>query len=361
MAGKIQIVVGGQFGSEGKGHCAAALAVGQGRMLAVRTGGPNAGHTAWGLPVAPSYPGQDPTRPIEFKLRQVPVAAVVNREASVAISAQSLVQLDLVEREIKETGVGMLLIDPAATLLEPAHIAVEEGDEAMAWGSTRKGIGAARMDRVHRTARTFSDVFGKGPVHERLISCDIAEIARQFLQDGHTVQIEAAQGYGLGLHTEFYPKTTSADCRAIDALASVGISPWEFPDSALEVWLVVRPFPIRVAGDSGPLKLETTWEALGLPPERTTVTNKVRRVGGWDPTLVQDAVRANGTRDVKLWMNMADHVFPELSGLTRWMDVPDSMRAKVNAWIRQIAIQTGGQIHALGTGPTTHIPVGQSW
>ena len=49
-----------------------------------------------------------------------------------------------------------------------------------------------------------------------------------------------------------------------------------------------------MAGNSGPLKGETSWEELGLEPERTTVTNKVRRVGDWDPELLEEAIRANG-------------------------------------------------------------------
>lgn len=351
MAGKIQIVVGGQFGSEGKGHAAAELAAREGEMLAVRTGGPNAGHTVIGRTLVPSRRATN-----EYKLRTVPVASVINPRAMVALAARSLVQLDLAEREAKETGVPQLLVDQSATILEPAHIAVEEGDEALAWGSTRKGIGAARMDRVHRTAQTFDDVFGNGhPVSERLVSCNVAELARQYLNMGQMVQIEAAQGYGLGLHTEYYPKTTSADCRAIDALADVGISPWEFPDAKLEIWLVIRPFPIRVAGDSGPLRFETSWKALGLPEERTTVTNRVRRVGAWDPQLVSDAVRANGGRSVKLWMNMADHVHPFLSGLTSLGGVFGRERTQVDEWVNRVELQTGARVDALGTGPATAI------
>lgn len=352
MAGKIQVIVGGQFGSEGKGHCAAELAAREAEMLAVRTGGPNAGHTVWGPAFAPSRLGQNPMVPVEFKLRQLPVAAVVNRRATVAISARSLVDLALVEKEVKETAVDGVFIDGAATILEPAHALVESGDEYLANWSTQKGIGAARMDRVHRTARTFRD---RVQHTEELVEADIAAMVRNALAVGRTVQIEAAQGYGLGLHTEFYPKTTSADCRAIDALADVGLSPWEFPDAQLEVWVVVRPNPIRVAGDSGPLGLETTWAALGLPEERTTVTNKVRRVGGWDPRLVADAVRANGTRGVRLWMNMADHVLPFLKGRTDLKGLRPGEKAQVVAWVSNVRDQTGAVVCALGTGPATAV------
>jgi len=352
MAGKIQVIVGGQFGSEGKGHCAAELAKREGFMLAVRTGGPNAGHTAWGQPANLAENGNQ--GPFEFKLRQVPVASVVNRKATVAVAARSLVQMELIEAEAKETGVPCVIVDPAATVLETAHIAVEEGDEALAWGSTRKGIGAARMDRIHRTAKTFTDAY-EDYSGDRLVESDVAKVATRFLESSETVQIEAAQGYGLGLHTEFYPKTTSADCRACDALADVGISTWRFPDAELEVWVVVRPYPIRVAGDSGPLKYETSWEALGLPPERTTVTNKIRRVGAWDPGLVRQAVWANGVRNVRLWMNMADHVFPDLEGRTSLEGLPDRLVAGVLGWSEAVKEQTGARVYVLGTGPDSSI------
>jgi adenylosuccinate synthase len=341
---KVQVIVGGQFGSEGKGHCAAELAKREGEMLAIRTGGPNAGHTAWGL-------AQNGAGYAQHKLRQLPVASVVNSKAVCAISARSVVQLDLVERELEQTGLSAVYVDPAATLLEPAHIAVESGDLTLANWSTQKGIGAARKDRLHRTARTFRD---RIQYDTRMKEVDVTDLTREYLVRGLTVQIEAAQGYGLGLHSEFYPKTTSADCRAIDALADAGVSPWEFPDTELEVWVVVRPYPIRVAGDSGPLLNETSWERLGLPEERTTVTNKVRRVGEWDRDLVRNAVEANGGASVKLWMNMADHIFPFLRNRTDF-DPVDLRYRDVFNWVDTVWKQTGATIHALGTGPDTAI------
>lgn len=347
MLGKIQVVVGGQFGSEGKGHACAELAKRELDMLAIRTGGPNAGHTVWGSA------GSGQTR--EFKLRQVPVATVVNPGAMAVMAPRSVIQLDLLEREAKEVGI-TVRVDRAATLLEPAHIVVEQGDDSLAGWSTQKGIGAARADRIHRTARCFGQLERMPP---GLVSTDASDLIQGYLDAGSTVQIEAAQGYGLGLHTSYYPKTTSADCRAIDALADVGLSPWGVPQAELEIWVVVRPYPIRVAGQSGPLRLETTWEALGLPEERTTVTNKVRRVGGWDPSLVADAVQANGGSMVKLWMNMADHVFPFLKDQTSFDGLTKTQHQQVLRWLTQVHNQTDAQVHALGTGPDTAIFVNE--
>lgn len=348
MSGQIQVIVGGQFGSEGKGHAAAELAKRAGRMLAIRTGGPNAGHTVW----------SQHREPVEYKLRQLPVAQIVNPQAEIAIAAGSLVDLEVLEHELNQTGAEMVLVDPSATILEPRHVETERYDPALAWGSTRKGIGAARADRIHRTAKVWG---GSSMFNYRAVGWPVEQAVDDTLSAGRLVQIEAAQGYGLGLHTDYYPKTTSADCRAIDALADAGISPWaEYAHSPAEltVWIVIRPYPIRVAGDSGPLANETSWEELGLPVERTTVTNKVRRVGAWDGQLVRQAVLANGgpAPSVRLWLNMADHISPSLAGATHWdNDMPTEDRDRILDFLRMVQDQTGAPVKALGTGPNSAV------
>lgn len=349
MAAKLIVVVGGQFGSEGKGAVAGHLATTLISPLVVRTGGPNAGHTVV------DQIGQT------YKLRQLPTAAITNSSATLALAAGSLVDLEVLEKEMIDTGADVW-IDPSATLLEPKHQEAELADPAMQWGSTRKGVGAARADRIHRTARVWGETnlrLGAGLA----ASIDVATVARRFLDYNRSVLIEAAQGYGLGLHTQYYPKTTSADCRAIDALADVGISPWALPGWPPTVWVVVRPYPIRVVGDSGPLRDETSWEALGLPEERTTVTNKVRRVGGWDPELVTAAITANGGDRCKVWFSMADQVVPELKGFTHFgqlLELPAKALQELENWLALIG-QCGAKVCAIGTGPATAIVLGQGF
>ena len=146
------------------------------------------------------------------------------------------------------------------------------------------------------------------------------------LLDERTVQIEGTQGYGLGLHHPNYPQVTSSDCRAIDFMAMAGVSPWDTAVEDLQVWLVFRPYPIRVAGNSGPMLGETTWEQLGLAQERTTVTQKVRRVGHWDPKLARDAVYANGgpSEHLYLALTMADQLDASVSGVTEQYNLEKS-------------------------------------
>lgn len=348
----LKIVVGGQFGSEAKGHMAAQLAAREDSPLVIRTGGPNAGHTVYD------------ERGVCYKLRQLPTAAISNPNATLAIAAGSLISPVVLDDEIKLTGVSTgtresLRIDPAATIIEGHHVARESSDDNLANWSTQKGIGAARADRVLRRARTAGEWYSHEPEFPGLIQ-PVAELAADYLRQRWPVIVEAAQGYGLGLHTGFYPKTTSADCRAIDALADAGISPWQEGAGDLEVWVVVRPYPIRVAGDSGELKGETTWKGLGLPEERTTVTNKVRRVGEWDPDLVYEAIKANGGPDntrVKIALTMVDQVIPGVAGMRSPVDLATlekQPRAALNRLVQQVQ-ECGAVVAALGTGPSTMI------
>jgi adenylosuccinate synthase len=215
-------------------------------------------------------------------------------------------------------------------------------------GSTGKGIGAARADRVMRSATVWGDD------HDEAVF--VGDAIRAALQDGWTVQVEGAQGYGLGLHTRFYPFCTSGDCRAIDMLAAAGVSPWFVADDAMasmEVWLVYRSLPIRVAGPSGPLEDETTWGELGLPPEHTTVTNRVRRVGWWDARLALEALRANGgpSDTIRVVITGLDLLFPRLVAHRGIKTLEELEDEEVAEWIWQRESELGQVVTAVGIGP----------
>src|SRR5262249_49460168 len=153
-----------------------------------------------------------------------------------------------------------VLIDKEATILKPIDADVEtdrrphgEAGLTRRIGSTGKGVGAARIRRILKENHPQEILFG--PASGTYI--DIAIPAPHVLRAGGTVMIEGVQGYGLGLHAGYYPYCTTIDCRAIDMLALAGISPWytldDGPDGQvlshhLEVWIVYRAFPIRVAG-----------------------------------------------------------------------------------------------------------------
>lgn len=351
---RVTVVVDGQYGSTGKGAVCGYLAyedAGRGQAhVGVRVGGSQAGHTVVDME-GRAWP-----------MRHVPVA-FVNREADLVIAAGSEIDLEVLVDEVErleEAGFSIrdrLYVDPQATWLEPEYKDVESAADLTARvGSTGKGVGAARSARLMRTARLIQQAPG---VPGRLL--DTSGLLHQRLLDGAHVVIEGTQGYGLGLHAGFYPQCTSTDCRAIDFLAQAGISPWAEYVSGIKVVVVARTYPIRVAGNSGPLEGETTWKDLGLPEELTTVTQKVRRVGAWDPSLVARAVEANGGPgpDVVLAVTMADHLFRDLYGQ---FGADVASHAGLREWISQVEEQCGASVALVSTAPGTLTVVdGESW
>jgi adenylosuccinate synthase len=280
-------------------------------------------------------------------------------------------------RELDEAGYDAstrLVVDPEATLLEERHALEETGGRThgeagitASIGSTGKGVGAARADRLWRKAARIHELAptGKlalqhkldrepGPGGVTLHVSDTAEAMTQVLRQGGLVQVEGTQGFGLGLHAGFYPYCTTQDCRAIDVLAQAGLSPWMREVREFEIWVVFRTFPIRVAGNSGPLFGETTWERVGQTPERTTVTKKTRRIGEWDPILARRAIAANGgagwghPSPARVALLFLDYVYQDLAGCLDPGRIWEVARDYI--WSRED--EMGCPISAVGVGPS---------
>jgi adenylosuccinate synthase len=346
----LDVVVGAQFGSEGKGHITAQLvqrAVEKGHTVVnVRVAGPNAGHTVIDQ------------NGIAFPLRSVPVGAAISPKVHLYIAPGSEIELPVLLDEIKllkDHGHKLthFYVSGEATLLEEKHKQTEADNQLVdKIGSTGKGIGAARADRLLRGARRVLDA---PEVIQTLQEhgVKIAEPNWMYQGDRHVI-IEGTQGYGLGLHAGHYPQCTSSDTRAIDFLAMAGISPWHIRPENFGIWVVARVYPIRVAGNSGALAGETTWEDLGLPEEKTTVTKKTRRVGNWDPGLLNQAVRANGDAPtVRIAITMADQLFPDIYGTDNITinEVDVHERWKLDQFIQSVQIDGGAPVHAITTSP----------
>lgn len=362
----LTVVVGGQYGSEAKGHVTKRVIknyLDQAKWLKdvspvvvnIRVAGPNAGHSAM------DADGK------MWALRQVPVGVVINRaNILLHIAPGSEIDLDVLLQEIDETQeaglntAARLTIDPEATLIGLAHKQIESDANLVGKiGSTGKGIGAARAERIMRRAKRLVDdpvamkkLENRGvkvtPLNLRMIKREVDRI-RGYAE----IVIEGTQGYGLGLHAGHYPQCTSSNCRAIDFLSMAGITPWDPAINLLRVIVVARVFPIRVAGNSGPLKNETTWEALGLPEELTTVTKKVRRVGNWDPDLVRKAVIENGGKPiVGLAITMVDQRWPEAKGTTTVRGFPGGVRE----WLtNEVERRSKAPVLLATTGPDTGV------
>jgi adenylosuccinate synthase len=273
------------------------------------------------------------------------VNAVTAPESDLIIAAGSEIDMEVFNRELHDLdkagyqASSRIIVDDQATILEPMHHDMETADGIQARiGSTSKGIGAARADRIMRKA----SLFGGG--------VDTSKVIREHLRMGGTALIEGTQGYGLGLHAGQYPFCTSQDCRAIDFLSQAGVSPWDSAVDVFDVWVTARTYPIRVAGNSGPLESETSWEELGLEAERTTVTQKIRRVGHFDANLVKEAVIANGgSPNVRIALTMFDYIFPELKNQSQ-IDILSDDQQK---YITDIENAVNARVALVGTGPST--------
>lgn len=351
----LDVVVGAQFGSEAKGHTVEELARRRQREfgvgpLVIRVAGPNAGHTGY------DKDGR------AWPLRQVPVAAVIEGPALLGIAPGSEVDLNVLHEELHAlSDAGLLRNKPVfvsaeVTVIEDRHkeAETEAGLTAKA-GSTGKGIGAARADRLMRSAHRLADLPSSIDELEAVHGVQVVPSGSwDPVGVGVPVIVEGTQGYGLGLHAGHYPQCTSSDARAIDFLAMAGVNPWSFAADRFTVWATARVYPIRVAGNSGELKDETSWQELGLPEEKTTVTQKVRRVGKPDWDLVSRAVKANGPHNVQLSLTMTDQLDPAVTGATR----QDQLTVPVLQLIQEVETETGVPVVLVGTGPQSVVWLG---
>ena len=280
----VSIVVGGQFGSEGKGKVAAILAQEMGASMVIRCGGSNSGHTVY------NNIGQ------KFIFRQLPTACIQPRVKCMLV-AGSYIDIDILMHEIKVSNIKPenLYIDPKAVVITHDHLKTEKMSRLISEiGSTGSGTGQAVSQRVSRTKNI---IFAKDINKLQPYLCDTQILTEKTLAQGERIIIEGAQGYGLSLlHSNYYPYVTSRDTTAAGFISECGISPLDVDD----IILVIRSFPIRVSGNSGPLLSEISWEMVSCESgtdtpirEFTSVTNNLRRVGRFHAELVQQAIRVN--------------------------------------------------------------------
>jgi adenylosuccinate synthase len=340
----VSIVVGGQFGSEGKGKVALEIVRRDPNVAAVvRVGGTNSGHTAI---------GRDGRI---HALRQIPAGAV-DGNVLVVLPPGSFIDLEVFDREIAELGLtpDRVAVSPFARVITAEHKAWERAARLnAAIGSTESGTGAAVLAMTARGAMNLpldslqaEEIGDLAPYMRR---GDTTSLLRDILDDGRRVVIEGTQGFGLSLlQGGYWPKATSRDTTAAGFLAEAGLSPRDVDD----ITMVIRCHPIRVAGDSGPLSEETTWERIaadgGLPfgyCEHTTVTGKVRRVGHFGPEIVRRAIQTN--RPTRIVLNHLDYVDPIVREL--------NLTPNTKEFVGMVELKIGRHVDWLGTGPANII------
>jgi adenylosuccinate synthase len=330
------IIVGTQWGDEGKGRITDLLAA-EADVVVRYSGGDNAGHT---VTVGDSV----------FKLHLIPSGIIhdgvlcVIGNGVVLNPAVFLREIDaLAERGI-DVSPQRLKISTNAHLITAGHIALDaakersRGDDAI--GTTLRGIGPAYADKTSRsglraglfsTPETLADaiqvhvaeknallthIYGSNPLDPDAIAADFAGYAQRLapyladtsllLHDAHTagktILAEGAQGTMLDLDHGTYPFVTSSSPLSSGALLGSGLG----PKTVDRVIGVAKAFSSRVGG--GPFVTELAGadaarlRGTGANPwdEYGTTTGRPRRVGWLDAVVLRYAARVNGLTELVL-------------------------------------------------------------
>jgi adenylosuccinate synthase len=314
----VTLVIGAQWGDEGKGRIVDFLSRGA-QVVARFGGGSNAGHT---VRVA------DKT----YKLRIVPSGVVAGVDHCVigpgtVVSPGGLVaELDTLEFNGVDTS--RVWVSDLAHLILPYHVELDKnaerdrGEDAL--GTTGNGIGPAYIDRVARTGIRAGELVEMRRARQALfartqalraqgIAVDLdavaAELGRQAerivphirdtvallhdeLRNGKRVLAEGAQGSLLDVTFGTYPYVTSSVTVAGGALAGLGFGPKEVE----HVIGVVKAYQTRVGGGPFPTELEDEHgeELRKRGAEFGVVTGRPRRCGWLDLVALRYAVQING-------------------------------------------------------------------
>ena len=353
MRGKLTVLVGGQYGSEGKG--AIARHVANEYNVHVRVGSPNAGHTIW-------WSGE------KHVMQSIP-CGWVNPDAKIIIGRGALLNMKQFMKELVHIltyypdFMQRLYIDENAGILDEKYHEEEggtHGEMHQKIGSTGEGVGVARIARIKRDGnfKLFKDVAEEYGLQACMITNTPSMLAT--LQDGgFNILIEGTQGSGLSLLHSHYPYCTSVDTNAAGIIAEVGVAPSRVTD----VLMVVRTYPIRVAGNSGYMKNEISWEELNkrmgvtIEPEHTTVTKKIRRIAEWDDDLFNQSMILNAPTEIAL--TFADYID---SSITNTKDITILLKSeKIKAFINDHL--PADLVRYIGTGAKTVVDVkeGTTW
>jgi adenylosuccinate synthase len=324
------VIVGAQWGDEGKGKIVDLLAR-ESDVVCRYQGGPNAGHTI-------VTGGQT------YKLHHMPSGILYPGTACVigagcVIDPETFV-LELDELESRGVSTGEVHVSGNAHLIMPWHVAIDGASERrlgrLQIGTTRRGIGPAYADKASRLGIRVQDlldakilrqkietalaeknvwlerVYGAAPLEledcaERLER--VAQRLRPYVSDtsllvdtalraGKRVLLEGAQGTLLDLDHGTYPFVTSSNPVASAAATGVGIGPTRID----EVIGVSKAYVTRVGEGPFPTEIEGPDQERmrDLGGEYGTTTGRERRCGWLDLVALRYAARVNGLTAIAL-------------------------------------------------------------
>ena len=337
--GKCTVVVGCQWGDEGKGKVVDVLAQ-HVDVVARYQGGANAGHTV--------HVGDQ-----EFILHQIP-SGVLHQEKRCLLGNGVVLDIEqffgefdqLVARGVEPQG--RIGVSERAHVVFPFHRALDRAAEQAASekiGTTGRGIGPAYEDKTARRGIRIADLLlenredvvaaalerarvrlqhlGADPAaagtlvsslqhFERLpdIATDVGDEIDEALRAGQHVLLEGAQGTALDVDHGTYPFVTSSNTTAGGAAVGVGIGPTAID----EVVGVVKAYTTRVGNGPLPTAFEPAMDerVRELGGEFGATTGRPRRCGWFDSVVVRYAARVNGLTGIAVTKLDVLDTLPEL-------------------------------------------------
>jgi adenylosuccinate synthase len=332
VKGKNVVVVGSQWGDEGKGKLVDWLTETAQGVVRFQ-GGHNAGHTLVinGVKTALHL--------IPSGIMRAGVKCYIGN--GVVLSAAKLFEeIEGLERAGVEVR-SRLRISEACPLILPFHAALDQAREAFRSkggiekiGTTGRGIGPAYEDKIARRALRVQDLkypdrfaaklkdlldlhnhvmttflgapatdfqtqFDEAMKHAELLKPMMADVSRELNEAnarGVNLLFEGAQGTLLDVDHGTYPFVTSSNCVAGNAAAGAGVGP-----GMLHYILgITKAYCTRVGG--GPFPTELEWEKEGTPgyhmstvgAEKGVTTGRSRRCGWFDAALLKRSAQVNG-------------------------------------------------------------------
>lgn len=342
------IIMGGQWGDEGKGKLTDALAA-DAQLVVRANGGSNAGHTI-------------ETDAGVFKMHLVP-SGILNPDCTCVIGSGVVVDLDTLVKEMDDLvvrGVDLqrLRISERAHVVLPYHPILDRLEETQRAddeiGTTLRGNGPAYADKVARKGIRIADLMDGAPLRRNLsrqielknqiltkvygqppLDLDVIYdglvshgnrlreyvvpsevLVQNALDDGQEVLVECAQGAMLDVDYGTYPYVTSSSPTAAGACQAAGVAPTQ----VRRVVAVYKAYSTRVG--SGPMPTELHDEVGQTIRERGreygTTTGRPRRTGWFDAVAARHVARLNGVTEIALTLLDVLDTFAEIQVCTAY-------------------------------------------
>jgi adenylosuccinate synthase len=345
------VVVGAQWGDEGKGKIVDLLAL-ESDVVCRYQGGPNAGHTI--------VVGDD-----TFKIRQLPTGIVRGKPCVIGngcvVDPEVLIG-ELDEFEARGFSTEHVYLSGNAHLIMPWHLAIDQASERrlgkLQIGTTKRGIGPCYADKASRIGIRVQDLLDPKILRQKIevalaeknvwlervyeaepfdletvaaqseiyaqrlrpLVTDTSLYVDQALRAGKSVLCEGAQATLLDLDHGTYPFVTSSNPVASGAATGLGIGPTRIDD----VIGVAKAYVTRVGEGPFPSEIEGENQARvrELGHEYGTVTGRERRCGWLDLVALRYAVRLNGITQLALTKLDVLSAFAEVPVCVRYL-LPD--------------------------------------